>query len=87
MSVAWFVKSEIVHHSRASWEGAKPKDGGRSLLLEMFEWIRENKTPGRMIVDFGTGGSVSCAEFEQRERTETPDEDSLPIFPNTSTTP
>ena len=84
MAVEWYVKSEIIHHSKAAWVGAKPKDGGRSLLLEMFEWIRENKTPGRMIVDFGTGGSVSCAEFEQKEPTASPvaeNGDSLPIFP------
>jgi hypothetical protein len=71
--VEWQVKSEIVHHSKASWVGAKPRDGGFSLLQEMFEWIRQNKTPGKMVVHFGIGGSVSCAEFEQTETTATPE--------------
>lgn len=72
MAVKWQVKSEEVHHSRATWNGDKPKDGGRALLLEAFDWVRANKEPGRMIIDFGTGGSVSALEFEQRERVPSP---------------
>ena len=67
MPVTWKVKSEEVHRSRATWNGDKPKDGGKALLLEAFDWVRANRQSGRMIVDFGTGGSVSALEFEQRK--------------------
>ncbi|MDE2099395.1 MAG: hypothetical protein KGL39_19240 [Patescibacteria group bacterium] len=73
MAVEWTVKSETVHHSKAQWVGVKPKDGGLQFLLETFEWIRENRTPGRLVVHFGTGGSVSSLEFEQREYAVTPE--------------
>lgn len=73
----WSVKSEKVHHSRAVPVGAKPRDGGESLLLEMFHWIRENRQSGRLVVDFGTGGSISSAEFEQKERIASPTADDL----------
>lgn len=72
MSVEWNVKSEIVHHSRASWSGPKPKDGGFALLKEAFDWIRDNRTPGKLVVNFGTGGSASDLEFIQSEPTPTP---------------
>jgi hypothetical protein len=67
MAVTWKVKSEEVHRSRATWNGDKPRDGGKALLLEAFDWVRANRQAGRMTVDFGIGGSVSALEFEQRE--------------------
>jgi hypothetical protein len=73
MAVSWQVKSETVHHSKATWVGSKPRDGGFALLKEAFEWIRDNRTPGKLVVNFGTGGSVSDLEFEQREAAVTPE--------------
>ena len=72
MSVRWSVRSEEVHRSKATWIGDKPKDGGKSLLDEAFNFVRTNKQPGRLIVDFGTGGSISMLEFEQKERIPSP---------------
>lgn len=72
MSVRWTVRSEEVHRSTATWMGEKPRDGGKALLLEAFDFIHENKQPGRMIVDFGTGGSVSRLEYEQKESVPSP---------------
>jgi hypothetical protein len=34
MAVSWQVKSETVHHSKATWVGSKPRDGGFALLKE-----------------------------------------------------
>lgn len=81
MEVSWQVKSETVHHSKAVVNGSKPRDGGFALLKEAFDWIRANKTPGRLIVNFGTGGAVSDVEFEQKEPTVTPDEFDAPLIP------
>ena len=72
MSVRWSVKSEEVHRSRASWVGEKPRDGGKALLDEAFNFVRKNKQPGRLVVDFGIGGSISMLEFEQKERIPSP---------------
>ena len=72
MPVEWNTRSETVHHSRATLVGAKPRDGGFTLLKEAFDWIHTNRTPGRLVVNFGTGGSVSDLEFEQRELAPTP---------------
>ena len=72
MSVRWSVKSEEVHRSKAIWVGEKPKDGGKRLLDEAFNFIRKNRQPGRLIVDFGIGGSLSTLEFEQKERIASP---------------
>lgn len=72
MGVRWTVRSEEVHHSKATWVGEKPRDGGKILLLEAFDFVRTNKTPGRLIVDFGPGGAISVLEFEQKERIPSP---------------
>lgn len=73
MAVHWTVKSEAVHTSKATWVGPKPRDGGFALLKEAFDWARHNRTPGQMVVNFGTGGSVSDLSFVQSEPTTTPD--------------
>jgi hypothetical protein len=72
MSTRWTVRSEEVHRSKAIWVGDKPRDGGKALLDEAFNFVRANQTPGRLIVDFGTGGSISQLEFEQKERIPSP---------------
>lgn len=85
MTVEWNTRSETVHHSKATLVGSKPKDGGFALIKEAFEWIRANRTPGRLVVNFGTGGSASDLTFEQREPAVTPEadeDDTLGAFPN-----
>jgi hypothetical protein len=85
MAVRWTVRSEEVHRSKATWVGEKPRDGGKSLLDEAFEFIHKNQQPGRLVVDFGIGGSVSMLEFEQKGRVPSPpaefdaEDDDLPI--------
>jgi hypothetical protein len=79
MAVEWQVKSEAVHRSKATWSGPKPRDGGLSLFMEAFEWIRGNRTPGKMVINFGTGGSISDLEFHQIEVIPSPESPTLPI--------
>lgn len=72
MSVRWSVRSEEVHYSTATWVGLKPADGGKSLLDEAFDFVRANKQAGRLVVDFGLGGSISRLVYEQKERVPSP---------------
>lgn len=73
MPVEWNTKSETVHHSKATLVGTKPRDGGFALIKEAFDWIHANRTPGKLTVNFGTGGSASDLTFEQREPAVTPE--------------
>ena len=72
MAVRWTVKSKEVHTSKAIWIGEKPRDGGESLVLEALRWARENKQPGQVVINLGTGGSVSDLQFVQSEDVPSP---------------
>ena len=78
MAVEWKTSSETVHTSTATWVGAKPRDGGRALVNEALDWIRENKTPGKLVVHLGTGGCASHVEFTQSQPAATPEEFDVP---------
>lgn len=47
--------------------GDKRNDGGRGLLVELFDFIREEKQVGKLTVQFGVGGSISSLVFEEIE--------------------
>jgi hypothetical protein len=68
----WTVKSEKIHSSVAAWDGPRDRDGGKSLIIEAVDWVRANRQPGRMIIDFGAGGSMAAMRYEQKEHVEPP---------------
>ena len=45
----------------------KAEDGGRSLLIEAFDFIREEKQVGNLIAAFGPGGSIRGLRFEEED--------------------
>jgi hypothetical protein len=42
-------------------------DGGRALLLELFDEIRADRRVGRLTANFGPGGSIGALSFEEKE--------------------
>jgi hypothetical protein len=53
------------NHRHVFTPDSKPKDGGREFLLEVFDYIHEEKQPGKMTVQFGGGGSVASLIFDE----------------------
>lgn len=45
----------------------KVTDGGRALLLELFDDVRSDKRVGRLEAHFGPGGSISSLVFVETE--------------------
>ena len=60
------TKSTVTHKTSVTSE-TKTSDGGRSLLLELFDDIREDKRVGKLTAQFGVGGSISSLVFEETE--------------------
>lgn len=60
------TRSIVTHRTRVTSED-KRTDGGRALLLEVFDDVHGDGRMGRMIVDFGVGGSISSLIFEETE--------------------
>lgn len=57
----------IVTHRTAVAAEEKRADGGRSLLLELFDDVHGDKRVGRLTAQFGVGGSISSLTFEETE--------------------
>ena len=60
------TKSTVTHQTHVTSD-SKRDDGGRALLLELFDDIRSDKRVGKMEVQFGLGGSISSLIFEESE--------------------
>lgn len=61
------TKSVVTHRTMISPEG-KNSDGGRAFLLEEFDFIHRKGQVGKLIVQFGVGGSISSPLiFEETE--------------------
>jgi hypothetical protein len=60
------TKSVVTHRTTVTSEG-KRADGGRSLLLELFDDVRSDKRVGKLTAQFGVGGSLSSLVFEETE--------------------
>ena len=56
-----------VHHVTTVTSDAKSKDGGRALLLELFDDLRADQRRGKLTAQFGPGGSISSLTFEETE--------------------
>ena len=60
------TKSTVTHRTHVTSD-KKNNDGGRDLLIELFDDIRSDKRVGKMEVQFGVGGSISSLVFEESE--------------------
>lgn len=60
------TKSFVTHKTQVTSE-AKNTDGGRALLLELFNDIHSDKRVGKLTAQFGVGGSLSSLIFEETE--------------------
>lgn len=60
------TKSTVTHRTHVTSD-KKRDDGGRDLLIELFDDIRSDKRVGKMEVQFGVGGSISSLVFEESE--------------------
>lgn len=60
------TKSSVTHKTTVTSE-SKKDDGGRSLLVELFNDIRSDKRVGKLTAQFGVGGSISSLTFEETE--------------------
>ena len=58
------TKSKVTHNTSITAE-VKKDDGGRSLLIEAFDFIRKEKQVGKLTAQFGVGGSISALSFEE----------------------
>lgn len=45
----------------------KRADGGRALLIEAFDFIREEKQVGNLIAAIGPGGAIRGLRFEEED--------------------
>ena len=55
------TKSTVTHRTHVTSD-KKRDDGGRELLIELFDDIRSDKRVGKMEVQFGVGGSIIGGE-------------------------
>jgi hypothetical protein len=60
------TKSFVTHRTNVSSD-EKRTDGGRGLLIELIDDIREDKRVGKLTANFGSGGSLSALIFEETE--------------------
>lgn len=60
------TRSFVTHKTSVSSE-VKREDGGRALLLELFNDIHGDKRVGKLTAQFGVGGSLSSLIFEETE--------------------
>jgi len=60
------TKSTVIHQTHVTAE-KKRDDGGRALLIELFDDIRSDKRVGKLTAQFGVGGSISSLVFEESE--------------------
>lgn len=60
------TKSTVTHRTHVTSD-KKNNDGGRALLIELFDDIRSDNRVGKMEVQFGVGGSISSLVFEESE--------------------
>jgi hypothetical protein len=60
------TKSSVTHRTHITAEEKKP-DGGRSLLIEAFDFIRSERQVGKLTAQFGIGGAISSLIFEETE--------------------
>lgn len=60
------TKSIVTHKTTVTSE-SKTTDGGRALLIELFDDVRSDKRVGRLTAQFGVGGSISSLTFEETE--------------------
>jgi len=60
------TKSVVTHKTTITSE-EKRLDGGRELLLELFDDLRGDKRVGKLTAQFGVGGSISSLTFEETQ--------------------
>lgn len=60
------TRSHVTHRTRVMPD-EKTTDGGRALLLELFDDVRGDKRVGKLEAHFGPGGSISSLIFEETE--------------------
>ena len=60
------TRSTVKHVTHLMADG-KAADGGRALLVESFDFIREEKQVGKLIAVFGPGGAIRGLTFEEEE--------------------
>ena len=58
----------VVTHTTAVTAEEKRTDGGRALLIELFDDIRADKRVGKLTANFGVGGSIASLQFEEIEK-------------------
>lgn len=57
----------IVTHTSTVTSEEKRSDGGRALLLELFDDVHTDGRVGKLTAQFGVGGSISSLKFEEVE--------------------
>jgi hypothetical protein len=60
------TKSTVTHKTTVTSDTAV-KDGGRALLLELFDDLRSDKRVGKLTAQFAVGGSIASLQFEETE--------------------
>lgn len=60
------TRSHVTHKTTLTSD-RKLLDGGRSLLMEAFDFIHSEKQIGNLTAHFGPGGSIRLLVFEESE--------------------
>ena len=60
------TRSLVMHRTAVSSED-KRTDGGRALLLELFDDVHGDKRVGKITAQLGVGGCISSLIFEETE--------------------
>lgn len=60
------TKSFVTHRTALTADPKLP-DGGRALLIEGFDFIRSTRSVGKLVAQFGIGGSISSLVFEETD--------------------
>ena len=64
------TRSTVTHRTTVTGDHEvkyRSQDGGRALLLELFDDLRSDKRVGKLTAQFGIGGSISSLVFEEAE--------------------
>jgi hypothetical protein len=60
------TRSHVTHRTTITADEKLP-DGGKSLLNEAFDFIRQERQVGKLTAQFGIGGSISSLIFEETD--------------------
>lgn len=57
----------VIQHETSVTPEEKRRDGGKALLMELFDDLRGDKRVGKLTAQFSVGGSISSLMFTETE--------------------